>query len=102
MKNVKTVSVYSSEVLSLGLLWYGFHDTSREGDGERVLMYWRFLAITFTSSNNYNYAKEGVNLLLQYHYILSEREVTQLLWVTLSIPEGLLEQISLVTFLWNI
>ena len=31
------VSVYSSEVLSLGLLWHGFHDASREGDGERLL-----------------------------------------------------------------
>lgn len=36
--------------------------------------------ITFISSNNYNYAKEAVNLLLQYHYILSEREKAQLLW----------------------
>ena len=34
----------------------------------------------FNSSNNYNYAKEAANLLLQYHYILSEREKAQLLW----------------------
>ena len=31
------VHVYSMEVLSLGLLWHGFHDAIKEGDGERIL-----------------------------------------------------------------
>lgn len=74
------ILMYATEVLSLGLLWHGFHDSSREGDGERLLRYWKFLAITFMSSNNYNYAKEAIELLVQYHYILSEREKAQLLW----------------------
>ena len=41
------VQLYASEVLSLGLLWYGYHDASREGDidGERILNYWKFLLV---------------------------------------------------------
>ena len=41
------------------------------GSGDRIL---RYLLIIFKSSNNHNYAKEAVNLLFQYHYVLSERE----------------------------
>ena len=77
---VDKVCVYSMEVLTLGLLWHGFHDAIREGDGERILRYWRYLMVVFTASNNYNYAKEAVHLLLQYHYTLSERQKAQLLW----------------------
>ena len=32
-------------LLSLGLLWHGFHDFVREGDGERILRYWKFLCV---------------------------------------------------------
>ena len=74
------VHVYAMELLSLGLLWHGFHDSIREGDGNRILRYWRFLLVLFKSSNNFNYAKEAVNLLLQYTYTLSERQKAQLLW----------------------
>lgn len=65
------------EMLSLGLIWHGFHDAIREGDGERILIYLRYLLLIFKSSNNNNCAKEAVNL---YHYTLSEREKAQLLW----------------------
>ena len=71
--------VYSTEVLSLGLIWHGFHDATREEDGDRLIG--DILEIlTDDSSNNYNYAKEAANLLRQYHYIVSEREKAQLLW----------------------
>ena len=63
------VQLYASVVLSLGLLWYGYHDASREG-----------LLVLFKSTNHPNYAKEAVNLLLQYYYKLSERQKAQLLW----------------------
>ena len=36
------VYLYAIELLSLGLLWHGFHDAIREGDGERILRYWNF------------------------------------------------------------
>ena len=76
------VHLYAIEVLSLGLLWHGFHDTTKEGDGERVLRYWKFMLVLFKSTNHHNYAKEAINLLLQYNYmyIFSEREKAQLMW----------------------
>ena len=33
------VQLYASEVLSLGLMLYDYHDSIREGDGERILKY---------------------------------------------------------------
>ena len=74
------VYLYAIELLSLGLLWHGFHDAIREGDGERILRYWKFLLVLFKSTNHRNYAKEAVNLLFQYYYKFSERERAQLLW----------------------
>ena len=74
------VYLYAIELLSLGLLWHGFHDAIREGDGERILRYWKFLLVVFKSTNHCNYAKEAVSLLFQYYYKFSEREKAQLLW----------------------
>lgn len=74
------VNLYAMEVLTLGLLWHGFHDASREGDGERILRYWKVLLVLFKSSRNYNYAKDAVNLILSHKYLLSERKAAQLLW----------------------
>ena len=74
------VHVYATELLSLGLLWHGFHDSIREGDGERILTYWKIFVVVFKSSNNHNYAKEAVNLLYQYYYKFSDRQKSQLLW----------------------
>ena len=67
------VYVYATELLSLGLLWHGFHDAIREADGDRILRCWKILLVVFNSSNSYNCAKEAANLLIQYHYVFSER-----------------------------
>lgn len=74
------VNVYAMEVISLGLLWHGYHDAIREGDGDRILRYWKFMLVLFKTSKNYNYAKEAVNLLMSQKYLLSERKSAQLLW----------------------
>lgn len=74
------VFVYAKEVISLGLLWHGFHDAIKEADGERILRYWKFLLVVFKSTKHRNYAKEAVNLLYQYYYIFSGRKKMQLLW----------------------
>ena len=74
------VYLYATELLTLGLLWHGFHDSSKEGDGERILRHWKFLLIIFKSTQHNNYAKEAVNLLLQANYLLSDRQRAQLLW----------------------
>lgn len=78
--SVDKVYLYACEALTLGLLWLGFYDAIREGDGDRILQYWRFLIIIFKSTNHPNYAKEAVILLYQYTYIFSERQKAQLLW----------------------
>ena len=49
------VLTYSSEVITLGLLWHNLHDAIREGDGNRVLMTWKFLLIIFHASGHTNY-----------------------------------------------
>ena len=79
------VYLYSTEFLSLALIWHGFHDAIKEADGDRILRYWKlrywkFLLIIFKSAGKKNYGKEAVNLLLQYYYIFSERQKHQLLW----------------------
>lgn len=78
--NADGVYLYATELLSLGLLWHGFHDAIKEGDGERILRHWKFMLVTFKTSNHRNYAKEAVNLLLQYNYLFSDRQKAQLLW----------------------
>ena len=55
------VYLYAIELLSLGLLRHAFDDAIREGDGERRLLYWKFLLIFFKSTNHHNYTKEAVN-----------------------------------------
>ena len=69
---------YAVEFLTLALLWHGFHDVIREGDGERILRYLKFLFVLFTSSNKLNYAK----FLLQHYYLLSDRQKEQLLGIS--------------------
>ena len=41
--------LYAVELLTLSLLWYGFHDAVKEGDGERIVRYWKFLLVIFKS-----------------------------------------------------
>jgi len=56
---------YSLDLISLGLLWHGFHDVVREGDGDRIMRYWRFLMPVFKQCGCHNYASEAFKLL--YH-----------------------------------
>ena len=74
------VYLYAQETLTLGLLWLGFHDAIREGDGDRMVRYWKMLLVLFKSTRHPNYAKEGTLLLMQFKYHLSERQREQLLW----------------------
>ena len=58
------VYLYATEVLSLSLIWHGFHDAIKEADGDRILRYWKFLLVIFKSTN----------------FTFSESEKIQLLW----------------------
>lgn len=86
------VCIYATELLSLAMVWHGFHDSIRE-DGEHILRYWKVLLVIFKSTNNHNYAKEAVNILFQYYYTFSDRQKAQLL---------LLEPTFHAISLWNI
>ena len=72
--------LYAREVLSLCLLWHGYHDAISEGHGDRVLRYWRFLFLVFKNVGQKNYSLEALNLLVQDQYLLSPREKVQLKW----------------------
>ena len=73
------VQAYAKELLTLGLLWHGFHDACKEGDGDRIVRYWRMMMLVFKKQNKYNYAKESL-ILLHQAVTLTARERGQLLW----------------------
>ena len=60
---------YAVDILSLGVLWYSFHDAIKEGDvatdGDRITVHQKFLLITFKISGWQNYASEAFILLAQ-------------------------------------
>ncbi len=66
--------------MTLGFLWMGFHDVIREGDGDRVMTYWKFLLIIFRTLGRRNYSIEAVNIQLLHQYRLSKRQSAQLVW----------------------
>lgn len=78
-KSSDGVLVYACDLLTLGLLWMGFHDAIREGDGERVMMYWKFLLIVFKVTGRKNYSIEALNIQFQKQ-CLSKRQCAQLVW----------------------
>jgi len=64
--------VYSWQVLTLTLLWHGFNDAVQEGDGDQVLIYWKFFAVVFQVTRYTNYFKEANLVQLQYHYLFTK------------------------------
>ena len=74
-----TASEYITELITLGLLWHGFHDAIKEGDGDRIFLYWKFLLPVFKEENHHNYAKEAFNLTFQSK-VLSPRKLCELKW----------------------
>ena len=41
------VHLYATQLMTLLLLWHAFHDVVKEGDGDRVIDYWKFLLVIF-------------------------------------------------------
>jgi L1 cell adhesion molecule like protein len=78
--NDDKVQQYACEVLSNGLLYMEFADSIREGDGDRILLCWRFFMLIFKVTQRKNYSVEALNLLSQYHFFLSPRQKEQLIW----------------------
>lgn len=73
------VMLYACDLLTTGLFWLIFVDSIREGDGERVMLCWKFMLLIFFSSKRKNYTKEAVILLLQQQ-TMSPRQAAQLQW----------------------
>lgn len=71
MSSKDVVFSYAKQLISIGCLYMEFADGVKEGDGERVLRCWRYFMVAFRNSNRKNYALEAVQLLYQYHYVMS-------------------------------
>lgn len=74
------VHLYALQVLNLALLWHRFNDSIREGDGDRIMTYYKFILNVFKAGRCSNYCKEVVILLTQFHCLLSERQAAHLKW----------------------
>ena len=70
---------YATDLLTLSLIWHGYHDAIKEGDGNRILLYWKFLLPIFQQDGQFNYAKEAFLLISQTKH-LSQRKATELKW----------------------
>ena len=66
-----SVYAYSCGTLSLGLIFKEFKDAIREGDGDCVLLGWKYLFLLFKASGQRNYSIEAFTLHSQYHLILT-------------------------------
>ena len=73
------IFLYACEIMTRGLFWKNYHDACNEGDGERIIMIWKYLLIIFKLSSRKNYTKEAILLLLQCKCLQSERKVAQML-----------------------
>ena len=74
-----TATLYTTDLLSLGLMWHGFHDAIREGDGDCILLYWKLLLPIFKQEQHHNYAKEALKIVIQSK-ILSPKKLKELKW----------------------
>ena len=70
---------YAVELMSMGLLWHGFHDAVKEGDGDCILRYWKLLMIIFRQQGHYNYSKEAFHFIA-HTILLSPRQAMDLKW----------------------
>ena len=71
---------YACEVLTLGLFIMNFKDAVRQGDGEHVLLLWKFMLLVFKATGRKNYALEALTLLSQYYILLPPNLAEQLKW----------------------
>jgi L1 cell adhesion molecule like protein len=73
------VREYACDVLSLGLLYMNYQDAIREGDGERVMLIWKYLLPIFKVTNRKNYSIEAF-LTLAKCKLLPPRQAHQVIW----------------------
>ena len=71
---------YTREVLSLGMLYLHVKDAVREGDGNRIVLSWKYLMLIFKATGRKNYALEALTMLTQYFVTLPPNLAEQLKW----------------------
>ena len=71
---------HTKDLLTIVLIWHHYCDITREGDGDRLLQLMPVLLRLFKDSGRKNYAAETCLVQLQYHYLMSQRMQTQLLY----------------------
>ena len=79
-KESDSVKGYAKQVVSLGLLYMEYSDGIREGDGDRIIRCWRYMLLIFRATNKRKYSIQAATLLLQYHFVFTERMKEQLVW----------------------
>ena len=89
------VFVHSTELLSLSIIWHGFHDAVKEGDGDRILRYWKLLLVIFKSTKEAVSHSHNITI-----YFLSDKENNYFGVVALT-QEAAVEQIHPVIYTWN-
>lgn len=75
--------------MSLGVFFLNYKDAIREGDGERLLVLWKYLLPLFKVSDRRNYSIEVLRMLYSYYFTLSMHEKQQLLWSRFINVQGL-------------
>lgn len=80
IKRNDKVHLYATQLMTLLLFWHAFNDAVKEGDGDKVIDYWRFLLVIVRVKGHRNYCKESIVMLSQYHCLLSDRMAAQLKW----------------------
>ena len=71
--NKDFIYAYATDYLTMALLWHGFHDAIKMGDGNRIMSYWKFLTAIFQQTGHCNYAKQGFFMLAQSELLSSRR-----------------------------
>ena len=78
--DVDNVFNYACSFLTHGLLARAFRDASREGDGERQYLHWKFFLLHFRATGHTKYALEAFKLICNVEALLSPRMAHQLVW----------------------
>lgn len=74
------IEVYAKDVLSMGLFYWEYSDSIREGDGKRLFRCWMYMLPMYINTGRKNYSIEALRLLYQHDYQLPPRQATQLLY----------------------
>lgn len=79
-ENEDQIETYAKQLLSLGLFYWEYSDSIREGDGERLSRCFEYMLPMFINTGRKNYAIEAFRFLYQLKYQLPPRLATQLLY----------------------